>query len=256
MTNSFFDTIGRGYTRHRQPDPRVQAAINEGLGSARTVVNVGAGAGSYEPVGRRVVAVEPSVVMLRQRPPEAAGAVRAVAEHLPFASASVDAALAVLTVHHWVSWRDGIAEMLRVARQRVVILTFDPELTRAFWLVRDYFPGIAKADDAMMPPVDEIAQMLGAQVATVPVPSDCLDGFLGAFWNRPDAYLDPAVRAGISAFSMIPSDEHERGLTALRADLASGHWHRQHEALLAREELDLGYRLLVSTAGGASPRSH
>ena len=245
MTNTY-DTIGRGYARHRQPDPRIQAAIDDALGPARTVLNVGAGAGSYEPADRRVVAVEPSTGMLQQRPPGAAGAVRAVAERLPFATASVDAALAVLTVHHWAPWRDGVAEMQRVARRRVVILTFDPAQTRAFWLVRDYFPGIAAADDERAPAVDEIARVLDAEVVTVPVPSDCADGFLGAFWRRPGAYLDPAVRAGISGFSELTHDEREQGLAALRADLESGSWRRRNEPLLAAEALDLGYRLLVS----------
>lgn len=239
-----YDTIGRGYARRRQPDPRVAARIHAALGDAASVVNVGAGTGSYEPADRRVAAVEPSEVMVRQRAPGAAPAVRATAEALPFADGSFDAALASLTLHHWPSWRRGVDELRRVARRRVVILTWDPAHP-GFWLTTDYFPTILPADRATFPSIGELADALGgADVLVVPVPADCVDGFLGAYWRRPAAYLDPGVRASISALARIP--DPAPALARLEADLADGGWERRHGQHLPPDELDLGYRLVVA----------
>lgn len=242
---ALYDAIGHGYRRRRRADPRIAARIHAALGDARTILNVGAGAGSYEPRGRGVVAVEPSAVMIRQRAPEAAPVVRASGEALPFADDAFDAGLAVLTIHHWPDVARGLSALRRVARDRVVILGFDPDFD-GFWL-NDYFPDIRAVDRATMPPIERVCRMLGAaRVVEVPVPHDCVDGFLGAYWRRPEAYLEPDVRAAISVFSMI--DGVDAGVARLRADLASGAWRARHGELLARTQLDLGYRLIVAEA--------
>lgn len=250
-----YDTIGRGYARQRRPDPRIAAHLTAALGGARSVLNVGAGAGSYESPDGRVVAVEPSAVMLAQRPPGAAPAVQARAEALPFADRAFDATMAVLTLHHWADRAGGLAECARVARERVVLLTFDPA-AGGFWLVQDYFPEFMEADRRQFPTLAEYADAFGpdarVEIAAVPVPRDCVDGFLGAYWARPEAYLDPAVRAGISSFALPGT---EAGLERLRSDLASGAWHARHGQLLAADALDLGYRLVVAELADHSSRT-
>ena len=239
-----YDTIGIGYRALRRPDPRIAAAIISALGSAGSVVNVGAGAGSYEPVDRRVVAVELSREMIRQRPADAAPVVQASATALPFGAAAFDAALAVLTVHHWPDRAQGLAELRRVAGDRVVILTWEPDAA-GFWLTEDYFPELVAIDRTIFPLREELERGLGpVELRPVPIPHDCVDGFLGAYWRRPHAYLDPAVRGAISTFSKI--GDVEPGLERLRCDLDDGSWMRRHGALLARADLDLGYRLVVA----------
>jgi SAM-dependent methyltransferase len=203
-----YDTIGRGYAQQRRPDPRIAAQVTAALGGACSVLNVGAGAGSYEAQDRRVVAVEPSAVMLAQRTPSAAPAVQARAEALPFPDRAFDAVMAVLTLHHWADRARGLAECARVARERVVLLTWDPAAD-GFWLVQDYFPEFMEADRRQFPGIPVYVEAFGqsarVQVAPVPVPRDCVDGFLGAYWARPEAYLDPAVRAGISSTEAVRS---------------------------------------------------
>jgi SAM-dependent methyltransferase len=239
-----YDTIGPGYRAHRRPDPRVAAAIAGALGEAATVVNVGAGAGSYEPADRAVVAVEPSPAMIAQRAAGSAPVVQASATHLPFGDAAFDAALAVLTVHHWPDRPRGLAELARVARARVVLLTWDPA-TPGFWLVDEYFPEIWAIDRPIFPTLADLRGALGAiEVRPLPVPHDCTDGFLGAYWRRPEAYLDPGVRGAISTFTKLR--DVGPGLARLRRDLADGTWRRRHADLLERTELDLGYRLVVA----------
>lgn len=246
-----YDEIGLGYKDYRRPDPRLAATILGALGDAETVVNVGAGAGSYEPADRSVVAVEPSLAMIRQRRPGSAPVVQASATHLPFRDAAFAAALAVLTVHHWPDRVRGLGELARVARRRVVIVTWDPAAS-GFWLVDDYFPEIGEIDRRILPPMEEIRGVLGdVEVRPLPVPHDCVDGFLGAYWRRPHAYLDAGVRGAISPFSMI--GDVEPGLARLRGDLEDGTWERRHGHLLRRAEADLGYRLVVaSRAGGGT----
>ena len=239
-----YDIIGRAYTRRRRTDPRIAGVIDSALGEARSVVNVGAGAGSYEPPGRAVVAVEPSLVMIAQRPSGAAPVVRASAERLPFADGSFDAAMAVLTVHHWPDVRAGLQEMRRVARDRVVILTWDTAHP-GFWLVRDYFPDMLEHDRRILPTLAEFEAVLGrVSVSAVPVPHDCVDGFLGAYWRRPEAYLDEEVRACISTFARL-RDLGPR-IERLRRDVEGGRWRAENAALLGLKELDVGYRLVVS----------
>jgi SAM-dependent methyltransferase len=249
--SAMYDVIGRDYTRHRCPDSRLAAQVRRALGGARTVLNVGAGAGAYEPADRVVVALEPSAVMLAQRLPEAAPAVQGRAEALPFAERAFDAVLAVLTLHHWADRAGGLAECARVTSERVVLFTWDPGST-GFWLVQEYLPEFLALNRQQFPAMDELREALiaglgpGARVEVTPlsVPRDCIDGFLGAYWARPAAYLDPMVRAGISSFARTVGAE--AGLERLRADLASGAWQARHGALLAAEALDVGYRLVVA----------
>ncbi|MGW0183133.1 methyltransferase domain-containing protein [Nocardia sp. NPDC003345] len=211
------------------------------------MVNVGAGTGAYEPP-QTVLAVEPSTVMLAQRPAAAAPAIRAVAEALPVATGAADAALAVLTVHHWQQLDRGLDEMARIARRRIVILTWDHTVMREFWLLRDYLPAAAATDAALAVPLDRLVTLLPGTVGVhpVPVPADCLDGFGAAYWRRPAAYLDPEVRAGMSMLALTPPDAVAAGLDRLRADLADGVWHARNRELLTRTEWDAGYRLVVA----------
>lgn len=239
---ALYDGIGRSYRRTRRADPRIAAAITGALGDAVTVVNIGAGAGAYEPPGT-VLAVEPSRVMLGQRPAEAAPAVEAVAEALPLADDAVDAALAVLTVHHWSDVAAGVAEMRRVARRRVVFFTWWPEGFTDYWLLRDYLPAAAQTDARLAVQIHELTRLLGddAEIRSVPVPHDCVDGFAAAFWRRPEAYLDPDVRAGMSVFAKTDPAALREGLARLEDDVRSGAWHRTHADLLKLDALDVGY---------------
>lgn len=240
---SLYDSIGRDYASYRRPDPRIGRAIAAALGAARDVVNVGAGSGSYEPEDRRVVAIEPSSAMIRQRRPGAAPAVQAVASALPFRDASFAASLAILTVHHWQDQARGLAELARVARDRVVILTWDPEVGE-FWLVREYFPEFIALDRAAMPTLGDLRRIYGRiEVQPVPIPHDCSDGFLAAYWRRPEAYLDAGVRGAISTFAKLA--DAGPGLARLADDLRSGEWHRRFGHLLEMTEIDPGYRLVT-----------
>jgi SAM-dependent methyltransferase len=240
---ALYDTLGVGYTRVRGEDPRIAAAIHAALGDARTVVNVGAGAGSYEPRDREVVAVEPSEVMIAQRPPGSAPVVRATAEALPFEDGSFDAAMAVLSDHHWPDRAGGLEEMRRVARRRAVVFQFDLRALLDFWLVREYLVSF-RPDGST---ADGLERHLGVtRVETVPIPHDCRDGFLSAYWRRPHAYLDPAVRAGISVFRLADPADVEEAMERLRADLESGEWECRHAGLFEHDEIDLGYRLWIA----------
>jgi SAM-dependent methyltransferase len=243
-----YDASRATYALTRQTDPSIAAAIERALGDARSVVNVGAGAGSYESAGREVIAVEPSETMRAQRPADAAPAIDAYAEDLPLEDDSVDAALATMTVHHWDDQCRGLAEMRRVARRRVVVLTFDIAHAGDLWLVRDYLPEIAELDAKRFLPIEEQAAAIGGEtrIDRVPIPHDCRDGLLGAFWRRPERYLDPALLPGNSAFSALPPEVLQHGLDKLRNDLDSGAWRRRYGGLLSRDELDVGYRLLVA----------
>ena len=238
-----YDQIGLDYARLRKPDPRIAQVIAQALGDAQRIVNVGAGAGSYEPADRAVTAVEPSATMIAQRPADAAPVVQGIAESLPFADDSFDAAMAVLTVHHWHDQPQGLREMRRVATGRVVILTYDPGF-RGFWLA-DYIPELVALDDAQMPPLSLYQDVLGPLTITpVPIPHDCMDGFLCAYWRRPQAYLDTRVRAAMSSFAAI--GDVSTALARLAADLASGEWTARYGSLLDRQSLDLGYRHVVA----------
>ena len=243
-----YDQTGITYSQTRRPDSRIAAAVDRALGGVESVANIGAGTGSYEPA-QTVVAIEPSRVMIRQRPSGTAPAVQAAAEALPLRTGAVEAALAVLTVHHWTDLTAGITEMLRVARRRVIILTWDHDVIQDFWLLRDYVPAAAETDSRLAVPINDLVSLLGrdtVSVVKVPVPHDCVDGFGGAYWRQPHAYLDDTVQRGMSLFAMTPKDQVEEGLTRLRRDLSAGEWQRRHADLLQKSELDLGYRLLIA----------
>jgi SAM-dependent methyltransferase len=237
-----YDTIGVNYSDLRKPDPRIAAMIETALGSARTVLNVGAGAGSYEPPGRQVVAIEPSMEMIRQRRVPAASVVQGSAEDLPFDDDSFDASMAILTVHHWADKEKGLREMRRVTRGRIVILTYDPSF-RGFWLA-DYIPELVDLDEAQMPRMTDYEAWLGpVEISPVLIPHDCTDGFLSAYWRRPAAYLDPRVRAAMSSFWAV-GDVSDAWMK-LESDLDSGAWASRHADLLELDECDCGYRLVT-----------
>ena len=241
-----YERHGSGYAQHRRTDPRIAAVIHAALGPARTVLNVGAGAGSYEPLDRHVAAVEPSAAMRAQRPRELAPAIIASAEHLPFDDASFDASMATITVHQWADAPQGLREMRRVTRGPVVILTFDGEALDRFWLAR-YAPELMLAERRRLPSIASIRAQLGGvtEVRSVLVPSDCVDGFLDAFYARPEALLDPAVRRAQSAWAFVNPEVQARAVEALRADLTSGEWDRQFGKLRTQAEFEGSLRLIV-----------
>ena len=242
-----YERVAATYAGTRQPDPRIAAAIEDALGDARSIVNVGAGTGSYEPPDRHVIAIEPSEAMIVQRPPGAARVIRARAEALPLEDDCVDAAMAILSDHHWEDRPAGLREMMRVARRRVVILSWDPSYTDRFWLTRDYLPGFNRLPGMT---IDDVVSCLGgAERRSVPIPHDCADGFYHAYWRRPEAYLDENVRANISIFWRLDQEEVSEALARLRDDLASGRWHERNAELLTLSEFDYGHVLLVRELG-------
>ena len=242
-----YDTIGATYAVTRRTEPRIAARIWGALGDAGTVLNVGAGTGSYEPPGRDVTAVEPSALMRAQRPAGSAPCVAAVAECLPFADQSFDAAMAVSTVHHWQNPIAGLRELRRVAR-RVVVFTCESSDTgwrRRFWLTRDYLPEVADFSVGR-PSLTEQARAIGARMEPVLIPWDCADGFFEAYWRRPEAYLDENVRRGVSVWAGVGPDAEQRAVHSLRRDLASGRWAGRNRDLVDLDEVELGARLLVT----------
>lgn len=243
---TLYDGIGNDYAKHRRTDRRIAEAVEAALGDAESVANVGAGAGSYEPAGRTVVAVEPSGVMIRQRPPEAAPCLQGSAEALPLETASVDAAMTILSIHHWTDLERGLGEMVRVARKRIVVMTYFAGAA-PFWLTDDYFPEITANDCKIFPTAAALGAMLEriagpVRMTPVPIPHDCTDGMVGAFWRRPESYLDTGTRNAMSPFRAIDA---EPGLARLGADLSSGRWAERNGHLLALETLDLGYSILA-----------
>lgn len=241
-----YERHGRTYTRHRRTDPRIAAHVHAALGDARTVVNVGAGTGSYEPSDRWVCAVEPSATMRAQRPPGAAPAIDARAEALPFDDDAVDAAMACITIHHWEPPEAGLAEMRRVARGPVVVLTFDLEHLPTWQL--DYLGAGLEIEGPRFPPTDAVERALGGRtrVERIPTPADCIDGFFEAYWRRPEALLDPGVRASQSMWALVPDEVEEKIVARLAADLESGAWDAEHGHLRALDEFDGSLRLVVS----------
>jgi SAM-dependent methyltransferase len=239
-----YDDIGIGYALGRRTDPRWMRPIRAALGDARTIIDVGAGTGSYEP-DNTLLAIEPSAAMIRQRPPTATPAVRAVAESLPLRDDAADAVLAVLTVHHWRDWRRGLAELRRIA-PRQVILAYDTRRHTEFWFVREYVPEIADLE-LSRPSAPDIADEIGADTVTaLPLPWDFTDGVFPAYWRRPTAYLDPRVRRSCSAIAQTDPDAVTRGIETLRHDLNTGRWRDRHQDLLAMDQWDAGFRLIVS----------
>ncbi len=240
---AIYDTIGINYSDLRKPDPRIGTVIWSALGAAKTVLNVGAGAGAYEPADRQLTAVEPSEKMIRQRKPSAATVIQGHAEDLPFDDNSFDAAMAINTVHHWSDKSKGLREMRRVTRGPVILLSFDPA-HRGCWLT-DYLPELVTLDEEIMPEMTDYEKWLGpVEITAVPVPHDCMDGFLYAYWRRPSAYLDPRITAAMSSFWTVGNVSD--GLSRLRNDLESGAWEHQHSDLLGLEVCDVGYRLITT----------
>lgn len=236
-----YDKIGRTYRNTRAPDPRIASQIENHLGSHRRILNIGAGTGSYESPNRDLIALEPSQVMLRQRSAHAAPAIQGVAEALPFADGSFDAATILLSLHHWSNWRQGLREAQRVSNGNLLMFTHTG-FPKGFWLTH-YLPEIITLDAPIFPSIEDYESVLGpVTVSPVLIPHDCKDGFLCAYWRRPEAYLDPQVQAGISTMSKI--DNVEARMAALADDLASGKWHEEHAELIHKEEADYGYCLI------------
>jgi len=242
---ALYDSIGTTYAAYRRPDPRFGRAIAAALGSARSVACIGSGTGSYEPAECTVIGVEPSLTMIAQRASSAAPVVQAVAEHLPFDDGAFDASLAVLTVHHWSDPLGGLAEMTRIASAQIV-LTWEPKVSGEFWLVAEYLPEIAQRE-AKLATLDTVRIGLNVvDVRPLPVPWDCTDGFLGAYWRRPECYLDPAARSAISGLSLLDQDIVAQAMRRLASDIADGTWLARHGDLAGLGEVDLGYRLAIA----------
>ena len=246
-----YDTIGHGYSRTRREDPRFRVQIDAALADARTVVNVGAGTGAYEPTDRHVIAIEPSDVMAAQRSRDLAPAIRASAGSLPLRDRSVDAAMAVLSLHHWDEEREkGVRELRRVARGAVVILTYDATISGAMWLMADYLPEVAALDLRTFPPPEQLAEWLGGDVRInkLPIPRDTPDWMLGSFWAHPERVLDANARAATSGFARMPTDVVDRVVSNVSRDLASGLWDERYGYLRDLDALDVGLRLVVATS--------
>jgi SAM-dependent methyltransferase len=249
MDAARYDSIGVGYARRRREDPALAARIASALGDARTVLNVGAGTGGYEPRDRHVIAVEPSDVMAAQRPRDLAPAIRSGAAALPLRDAAVDAAMAVLTIHHWDDGQErGVRELRRVARGPVVIVTFDPDVSSRLWLIDEYLPEVAELDRRIFPPLADLRSWLGGEVTVEPVAiaADTPDWTLGSFWAHPERVLDPLARAATSGFARMPTAVVDRVVAAVERDLTSGVWDERHGHLRQLPSLDVGQRLLVA----------
>lgn len=245
MSHPAYDEIGLNYSDFRQADPRIEARIWAALGDARSVVNVGAGAGSYEPRDREVIAVEPSPVMIDQRPDGAAPALQGIAEALPLEDQSVDAAMAIFTIHHWNDLKAGLAEMRRVARRRIVLATIDAEKNAEIWTLAEYFPEAMALEEEVMPAIASLeASLPGATIETVPMPSRCRDEFTSALWDRPEMFLEPETLRASSLWHRLDPEVIERGQARLRADLESGRWDERHGHLRTLPKLDIGLRLI------------
>jgi hypothetical protein len=241
-----YERHGRSYARHRRPDPRIAARIHAALGDAHTVLNVGAGTGSYEPDDRWVLAVEPSATMRAQRPRGAAPAIDARAEALPFDENTFDAAMACVTIHHWELPYAGLAELRRVARGPVVVFTFELDALPAWQ--QDHLREGLVVERPRFPPIADVAAALGGgtRVEHIPTPSDCEDGFFEAFWRRPEALLDPAIRASQSMWTLLEPGAEQRIVARLDRDLRSGAWDAEHGHLRALDSLDGSLRLVIS----------
>lgn len=241
-----YGRIGAGYALIRQPDPRIAAQIMDAIGDAQTVLNVGAGAGSYEPVDRDVTAVEPSASMRAQRPTHLTPAIDATSDNLPFTDGSFDASMASVTVHQWPDLARGLGEMRRVTRGPVVIMTFDPVPPEHWWML-DYAPELFEVEGHRMPAIADISADLGGtvEVRTVLIPIDCVDGFGQAFFGRPERILEPEVRRAMSAWSFVPDDVVARFDRELRSDLESGAWDSKYGRFRSLPEFDGGLRLVV-----------
>lgn len=244
-----YDKLGQKYSGYRQTDPRIEAYVTKALENAKTVLNVGAGAGSYEPADKYVVAVEPSVVMRAQRAKNnKVPAINAKADNLPFDDNAFDASMAMVTVHHWPDMDKGLKELRRVTRNEVVIMTFDPEALDNFWNVH-YFPELIEVEKARYPTIDFVKQSLGGhcEVVPIPIPLDCVDGFQEAFYGRPEAFLKKEVRLSQSAWGFLPQGLEEKLVAALEDDLKSGEWDMKYGHFRTQPNFTCALRLIIST---------
>ncbi len=245
-----YNAIGKRYALGRRTDPNIAAQIHGKLSGAESVLNVGAGTGSYEPKHFKISAVEPSEAMINQRCKTTAPVIQSRAENLPFEDGSFSHCMTVLSMHHWEDRERAFSEIKRVTRKRFVAVTWDPD-SKPFWLTRDYFPEIFEIDRAIFPCLSEFHKSFEqVTVSTLKIPADCIDGFLGAYWCRPEAYLDELVRANMSTFSKI--SKLAEGLAQLRSDLEDGAWGSKNRDVLSSHFLDAGYRIVIAELAGGS----
>ncbi len=235
------------YGAHRRTDPRIAARVHAALGTARTVLNIGAGTGSYEPPDRYVLAIEPSAAMRSQRPAHLAPAIFGKAESLPLDDKTVDVSMAMVTIHHWIDMRKGLQEMKRVTRQRILVMTFDPDALDRFWNV-EYFPEVVATEKRRYPTIDELTSLLGGscEVQAIPIPLDCVDGFQEAFYGRPEAFLDPRVRRAQSAWGFLTEAQQESAVQQLATALATGAWDKKFGHLRTQASFTGALRLIVA----------
>lgn len=248
-----YDARGHGYALQRRTDPQIAALVHQALSSARTVLNVGAGAGSYEPLDRHVIAIEPSATMRSQRPKHLVPAIHGIAEKLPLDDQSVDASMASVTVHQWPDLQKGLSELRRVTRDRIIVLTFDGDALDRFWLT-DYAPELMVVERSRYPAIETISKYLGGktEVQTVPIPIDCVDGFTEAFYARPEKFLDPAVRRSQSAWGFVKDEVQERFVKTLADDLQSGAWEKRYGQWRQRPFFEGSLRLIISHLDGCA----
>lgn len=252
MGSPRYDTIGQGYASTRREDPALRTRIMAALGDSRSLVNVGAGAGSYEPRDRHVVAVEPSDVMAAQRPADLAPALSGSAYPLPLRDDAVDAAMAIITIHHWDDELEaGVRELRRVARGPVIIVTFDPDVSTQMWLVCDYMPESAALDRAVFPSIEQVTSWLGGVSVVEPVLTarDTPDWTIASFWAHPERVLDEGARNATSGFARMERSVVDRVVGEVSRDLDSGTWDRRYGHLRELEEFDAGMRLIVANPG-------
>ena len=251
--DTIYNKIGKSYALGRRTDPEIEAQIHAKLQGATSILNVGAGTGSYEPSDIMVTAVEPSEAMISQRKLSSAPVTKAQAENLPFDDASFSHCMTILSMHHWDNRKKGFAEIKRVTRDRFVAITWDPD-SEPFWLTRDYFPEIYDIDKRTFPRLSEFEKSFeNIEVSVLKIPANCIDGFLAAYWRKPEAYLDETVRANISTFTKIP--DLNKGLDQLQNDIKSGAWKLKNGDLLKAEYLDAGYRIVSIDLSGSRSNS-
>jgi len=243
-----YGIIGRNYTSYRQPDPSIARQIHRALGPAQRILNVGAGAGSYEPTDRVVTAVEPSASMRAQRPGHLTRAIDAVAESLPFADSSFDASMAIFTIHQWKDLEAGLREVRRVTRGPIVMMSCAGDLVERFWLA-DYAPGMAAIEASRYPALERLSAALGRiEVETVPIPLLCTDGFNEAYYGRPEMFLDEGARLANSAWSFVDRATSDGYVARLRRDLEDGTWDARHGHLRTQPAFEGALQLFVSHA--------
>lgn len=243
-----YDQLGKKYSSHRQTDERIAQYVYTELADAKTILNVGSGAGSYEPPDKYVIAVEPSVAMRQQRlDNKRVPAINAKADNLPFDDHSFDASMAIVTVHHWPDLDKGLKEIRRVTKHQVVIMTFDPGQLDSFWNA-EYFPEVIEVEKARYPTIAAIKDSLGGQckVISIPIPLDCKDGFQEAFYGRPEAFLDKEIRLSQSAWGFIPDEVQEEMVRRLKTDLENGNWDKKYGHLRTQKTFTCALKLIVS----------